>query len=209
MHKIIGLLVTSLLAIGCSIPQYIEVVEEDAKDVEAVKAGAPVQVLPLQWDFSPPEDWDAEEDWDRLVVAWNAHYVEYLKNGVQYYDGYEWRSPTKDYIHLEPGQKPGPEGIVVASTIYNMRRDYGYFGKAPDHIFTTVVITDAASGKELYRAKFDSWNAKNTGTFETWSFGGRIRYAVRSLAWEGIALVAHNGRMPVPEDQKKEEEKEE
>lgn len=162
----------SVLLVGCGGGLRVTTPEiDDAAALEAVSAFHIAQVentTPInpEWEIS-------ESDWNLKTNEWSSQFAG------------ECGRAEKAVYALGPGAE-AKEGAVVSFKVTDMNLGtYAYFYKHPGWIKGVLTITDAASGKVLFRGSVDSMGTTD-GT-DRYSLEGRIKIAhlrvAQDVAW--------------------------
>ncbi|MCZ7604633.1 MAG: hypothetical protein M5U25_00885 [Planctomycetota bacterium] len=162
----------SVLLVGCGGGLRVTTPEiDDAAALEAVSAFHIAQVentTPInpEWEIS-------ESDWKLKTNEWSSQFAG------------ECGRAEKAVYALGPGAE-AKEGAVVSFKVTDMNLGtYAYFYKHPGWIKGVLTISDAASGKVLFRGSVDSMGTTD-GT-DRFSLEGRIKVAhlrvAQDVAW--------------------------
>lgn len=162
----------SLILVGCGGGLRVTTPEiDDAAALEAVSAFHIAQVentTPInpKWEISEP-------DWKLKTNEWSSQFAG------------ECGRAEKAVYALGPGAE-AKEGAVVSFKVTDMNLGtYAYFYKHPGWIKGVLTISDAASGKVLFRGSVDSMGTTD-GT-DRFSLEGRIKVAhlrvAQDVAW--------------------------
>ena len=175
LHRGGWLVVVLVAAAGCG--SSYRTVRQSAGDSGALRAARAIAVAPIEFRVPPPE---SPEEWAGHLAAWNAAYGEELVRQAG--------AGGPPVQLLGPGE-PAPGGVVVVAVVSDIRRGNYMSG---DHLVVDVDLLDAASRAPHLRATLDVSSFRATGGPEGYTFGGRIKFAVRNLA-EAIAGALRSG----------------
>lgn len=174
MRTLTATTVLALLLTACSARN---IVEENTRNQVALQTTGSYYVLPLEFDFRPPQAWEISDDeWNLWVEHWKIDYKEELK--AECYKNIEFADSVE-----------ASEGPYVTCKIYEM--DNGGFSGFGGNGFARAHITVIdENGKAIYDGKLEGTGA-NSG-FESTVTRGRLKFAVLNLARQ-ISDLLENG----------------
>jgi len=162
------LLLMSLFALaGCSSHQALLFEQSDA---HALQSASEFHVKPVKIDVSVDPRWEIEKsDWDQKLREWSSAYMEELV-----------KSKGRRCYELAPGTASSSGAIIELQVLDLEIGHHSLFSYAPAKLFGMLTITDAKSGRLIYRAKA---KGETTGAgYEAYTTGGRVKFALLDVA---------------------------
>lgn len=166
------LLATAGLLAGCGGGLRVTTAEID--DAAAIQSQSAFHIRPVQNTTKLNPEWEIEEtDWPLKCDEWSASFAG------------ECATAEKAVYALGPGAD-AKEGAIVEFTVSDMNLGtYAYFYKHPGWIHGILTITEAKSGKVIFRGAVDS--PGTTDGYDRFSYEGRMKVAhlrvARDVAW--------------------------
>ncbi|MCL4731912.1 MAG: hypothetical protein KJ044_15950, partial [Planctomycetes bacterium] len=170
LAKLVVVVLSAAILAGCG--GGLRVIKPEVDDAAGLRAVTAYHVKPVSYDFEVPKEWDVTtDDWAKKTADWSREYA----NGIA-------ATRAKPVYTLGPGASVGKGAIIETSVTQMKVGTYAYFVKTPGRIWGKVTITDAESGKVLFRGSFDSTGSTDTG--EVMTFGGRVKTAHDPVTWD-------------------------
>ena len=177
MLKLLTPFALLLLLTGCGAPGFftIEQIDEPGlRNASTLNANEP------QWDFKRPANWEiSDKDWNEMHQDSSTAYLRELRqnNGRRFYV-------------IAPGKQPDNGALVELKVTDIDRGHYTFFTYMPAVVQASLTITDAKSGKVLFKGKGKSRTSGGAGP-ASYGDGGRIESAHVVMANEIIRLVEY------------------
>lgn len=176
MGKVTLSLVMLFLLAGCGPPRFFTVEEMDE---QALRGATAFHSKPVEWDFQRPANWEiSDKDWKEMYEVSNSAYQRVLVTEV-----------NRKIYELAPGAGTSSGAVIDLRVNRIARGHYSFFTWGPATLDARLTITDASSGKVLFRGsgvgRTQIQNAETAGD------GGRLKYAHTHLADEIEALLEY------------------
>lgn len=162
-----GLAMLAVLLTACS--GSLRVTSAEVDDAAAIERASSFHIKPVTYEFQRPADWEIpDNDWPTKTREWSDHF------------GKRATDSERPVYALGPGAEP-KEGAVVEFVVTEMKLGYyAFFAAGPARIWGRLTITDAKTGKVIFKGAVDS--PGSTEGSDRYSYEGRVKTAHTPVA---------------------------
>lgn len=168
LAKLVLVALSAVILTGCG--GGLRVIKPEVDDAAGLRAVSAYHVKPVSYDFEVPADWEIPaNEWPNKTRDWNSAYGSWVA-----------QAGGKPVYILGTGAD-SKDGAIIETSVTSMRLGtYAFFVKSPGRINGRVTITDAKSGKVLFKGSFDAMG-DHEGS-DILSYEGRVKTAHRPVA---------------------------